>query len=200
MNCPYCGAPNNDYNNNCVNCGNPLRPVQYQQQYAYMQPQNQVQRPVGAKPTALYMIAGALAVLGFVLTIIPSIRIDSHDLSPISFLFEAGSIKRSSGMGRTDRELIDMLSNVMFMMYIPPMILQVVWAVLSFMQKKAAGILGVIASAYYSFSTFYWWFFTMIASSESSNISSNVIPSLMLMAGIAGIPISIIQIVKKKYL
>ena len=94
-------------------------------------------------------------------------------------------------------------ASFLLIMFIIPMALQVVWAVMSFIQKRPAGIFGVIASSIYSVSSMIWVFVVSIAAAASYSFGEKTmtaIPVFMLLLGIAGIPVSIIQIVKRKYL
>ena len=115
------------------------------------------------------------------------------------FTIDVSLLKLSS---YTYRGLSGFASFLLFM-FIVPMALQIVWAVMSFIQRRPAGIFGVIASSIYTVSSLIWLIVVGIAGSAIYTFgagSMTAVPTFMLLLGIAGIPVSIVQIVKKKYL
>ncbi len=214
MFCPKCGTQNNDAYANCVNCGAPLGAPRYPQQQQYQQPYQQpnygygqqpyygyAQAPVnavnGPKPTALYIIAGVMAVISFALVFIPSFFNGSHAYNLFSILgepFKTSSSSRSVSSGGAG------VAGFVITMFLIPMGLQVAWAILSFMQKRPAGVFGIISSGIYLISSFIWAIICAVYTSASSGYSSTPVPGFMILIAIAGIPVSIVQLVKKKYL
>ena len=216
MFCSRCGTQNNDAYTNCVNCGAPLGAPQYPQQqyqqppqqpnYGYGQPYyGYAQAPVnavnGPKPTVLYIIAGVMAVISFVLVFLPSFFYGSHAYNPFSIVGE--SFKASSYTYSSSRSASNVwagIAGLVITMFVIPMGLQVAWAILSFMQKRPAGVFGIISSGIYFISSFIWAIVCAAGTSASSGYSITPVPGLMIMLAIAGIPVSIVQLVKKKYL
>lgn len=214
MFCSRCGTQNNDAYTNCVNCGAPLRAPQYPQQHYQQPPQQQnygygqqpyygyAQAPVnavnGPKPTALYIIAGVMAVVSFLLVFLPSFFYGSHAYNLFSIAsepFKTSSSGRSVSSGEAG------IAGFVITMFVIPMGLQVAWAILSFMQKRPAGVFGIISSVIYLISSFIWVIVCAVYTSSSfSGYSITPVPGLMIMLAIAGIPVSIVQLVKKKYL
>lgn len=231
MFCAKCGTPNSDGSVVCVNCGAPLQQSQtpdggYAQQSSYQQPaypqQNYPQpyqqsyqqpasygqpaynygqpvvQPVAGKPTVLYIISGVMAALQFLLVFLPHMTSQYGGYYNF-FTIDVSLLKLSS---YTYRGLSGFASFLLFM-FIVPMALQIVWAVMSFIQRRPAGIFGVIASSIYTVSSLIWLIVVGIAGSAIYTFgagSMTAVPTFMLLLGIAGIPVSIVQIVKKKYL
>ncbi len=231
MFCAKCGTPNSDGSVVCVNCGAPLQQSQtpdggYAQQPSYQQPaypqQNYPQpyqqsyqqpapygqpaynygqpvvQPVTGKPTVLYIISGVMAALQFLLVFLPHMTSQYGGYYNF-FTIDVSLLKLSS---YTYRGLSGFASFLLFM-FIVPMALQIVWAVMSFIQRRPAGIFGVIASSIYTVSSLIWLIVVSIAGSSIYTFgagSMTAVPTFMLLLGIAGIPVSIVQIVKKKYL
>lgn len=197
MFCPKCGTQNNDNNINCANCGAPLRPAQQQQpQYSYVQPQPQYGAPAiaGAKPTVLYIIAGVMAALQVLMFFLPHLSHRSGDvLMPVQ-LFGGASAMDKIGA----KDAANFVGGFM-VFFVIVVALEAAWAVLSFLQKKPAGIFGVVACAI-GFFVHMIWMIAMTGAAASSYITMTPFPVFMFLISIAGIPVSIIQIVKSKYL
>ena len=220
MFCQNCGTQNNDGSMNCINCGAPLEAPQYaQQQYPqtyqqqYQQPYPQTyqqpyygyaQAPVnavnGPKPTALYIIAGVIAALSFIMVFIPSFYSSYSAYNPFSIAgesFKASSY--TSSYSRSSSNAWAGIAGFIITMFVIPMGLQIAWAILSFMQKRPAGVFGVVSSGIYLVVSLIWAG-VCTAGTASSYYTSTPVPVFMIMLAIAGIPVSIVQIVKKKYL
>ena len=197
MFCPKCGTQNNDNNINCANCGAPLRPAQQQQpQYSYIPPQPQYSVParVGAKPTVLYIIAGVMAALQVLMFFLPHLSHRSGDVfMPVQMFGGASALDK---LGASDASNFVGGFMVFFVIVVA---LEAAWAVLSFLQKKPAGIFGVVACAI-GFFIHMIWMIAMTGAAASSYITMTPFPVFMFLISIAGIPVSIIQIVKSKYL
>ena len=81
---------------------------------------------------------------------------------------------------------------------IVPMALQILWAFLSFFRKRPAGKLGLVASIIY-FLVSVIWFSSLVGNSYMQSVMTAV-PFFMFVMASAGIVLSIIQLVKRKYL
>ena len=196
MFCPKCGTQNNDNNINCANCGAPLRPAQQQQpQYSYVQPQPQYGAPAiaGAKPTVLYIIAGVMAALQVLMFFLPHLTYKSKVFMPVEMFGGAGALEKVGA-----RDASNFVGGFM-VFFVIVVALEIAWAVLSFLQKKPAGIFGVVGCAM-GFFIHMIWMIAMAGSASVSYISMTPFPVFMFLISIAGIPVSIIQIVKSKYL
>lgn len=209
MICNRCGTFNQDGSYSCANCGAPLG--NYQQPPGY----GSIQQQKGPKPMVLYFIAGAVAALLIIFILLPQfsyhydIKVEKFNkvynvFGVKSFVNDAS--KYSSSNSKDVKAAGDVLAGAAIGLFIPPVCLCVVWAVLSFLRKKAAGILGIIASAYYAFMALIW--IAMIAALSSASksgkyvdkVDMTAVPVFMLLLAIAGIPIGIFQIVKRKNL
>lgn len=194
MNCPNCGTPNNDSNINCVNCGAPLTPVQ-NLQYTYAQPQHTPGVANGPIPTVLYIIAGVMAALQVLMFFLPHLTstVSSDVFMPVQLLGGASALDKVGA-----KEASDIVGGFMFF-FIVVVALEIVWAIMSFMKKRPAGVFGVVACGVGFF--IHWiWLGAMGVASSVPGVSMTVFPIFMLMISIAGIPVSIVQIVKKKYI
>lgn len=193
----------------------PYQPTQPQQSYGQpqpYQPQPPYQQPyypqpggqtvAGRRPTVLYIIAGVLAALQFLMVFLPQVSAYGSTYNNFfGVLSELFSTSRTAGYssyyyqsnasGAVNAGVVFLL-----LLFIIPMGLQIAWAILSFMQKRLAGIFGVIASSLYFVSSLIWT--VLLAAAGSSAVT--VVPVLMIFLAIAGIPVAIVQIVKKKYL
>ena len=221
---------------------------QYQQpvQQQYQQPQSPYpQQSYGAAPArdprldnpgsvkgakVLYIIAGAIACLAFIMPFLPSISFSFGELSKYigsqSYTFNVFTFgdfvnKVSSLLGASSSRISDEaqalsgLFIVLIAMFIIPMAIQIPWAILSFMRKRPAGVFGLISSILYFIGSIIWVVFlnSMYASAIQSAMKSGVssiiakqyfsitaVPYFMVIFAVAGIVLSIIQLVKKKYL
>ena len=196
MFCPKCGTQNNDNNINCANCGAPLRPAQQQQpQYNYVQPQPQYVTParVGAKPTVLYIIAGVMAALQVLMFFLPHFTYGKKVYMPISLISDANSLNKIGAKNASS-----FFGGIAVCLIIVA-ILNAVWAILSFLKKRPAGVFGIVAGAVGFFIHVFWLALTAGADA-ASGISSTPFPLFMFLISIASIPVGIVQVVKKKYL
>ncbi len=205
MFCPKCGTQNNDYNINCVNCGAPLSPNQQQNgysqpQYGYAQPQYGYTQPQpvnalnGPKPNVLYIIAGVMAALQVLMFFLPHLSSKAGKVFMPVQLF--GGAKALSSFGAT-KDAANIVGGFMFF-FVIVVALEIAWAILSFMKKRPAGIFGVVACAV-GFFVHMIWMIAMGAASSPTYITMMPFPIFMFFLSIAGIPVSIVQIVKKKY-
>ena len=205
MFCPKCGTQNNDYNINCVNCGAPLSPNQQQNgysqpQYGYAQPQYGYTQPQpvnalnGPKPNVLYIIAGVMAALQVLMFFLPHLFSKAGKVFMPVQLF--GGAKALSSFGAT-KDAANIVGGFMFF-FVIVVALEIAWAILSFMKKRPAGIFGVVACAV-GFFVHMIWMIAMGAASSPTYITMMPFPIFMFFLSIAGIPVSIVQIVKKKY-
>lgn len=212
MFCEKCGTQNNDSNTNCVNCGAPLygdqpqyqqpqQPQQPQQQYGYAQPQQQYgygqSQPMatnGPKPKVLYIIGGIIAALLVLFLFLPHLSIRGQG----AYIPFAIIIESSKAAGWLSSGAAGALGAFMVLLIIP-MGLEIVWAIMSFLMKRPAGIFGVVACSI-GFFVYMIWMIIMLACGHMIGVSCLPFPVFMFLLSIAGIPISIVQIVKKKYL
>ena len=216
MFCENCGAQNVDGAKFCASCGAPLaasqqtQPVQqqveqpvyqppqpqynYNYDYSYQQPQPQPVMPanqgrsVGA--IILYMISGAIAVLSIIMVFLPHISVLFRSLNPFQL------IGTEQVFGRSSEAAVGGI--VIAALLIVPMILQLVWAILSFARVKAAGVVGLIASIFAINHTAIWIaILSELAKKTYGAASTTMVPVVMLFLAIAGLVLSIIQMTKK---
>ena len=147
----------------------------------------------GAKPTLLYIIAGVMAALQVLMFFLPHLSDGDNVLRPVEMFGGVGVLDKF-GVYDNPYEI-----GVAFIFLVIVVALEVVWAVLSFMKKKPAGIFGVVACALGVIIHLVW--FVVICHTEGgSYFRVSQLPFFMLLLSYAGIPVSIVQIVKKKYL
>ncbi len=208
MFCQNCGTQNNDAYTNCVNCGAPLREPQYSQPQQYQQQSQQpyygyAEAPVnavnGSKPTVLYIVAGIMAVISFALVFAPSFFYGTIPYNPFSLVVDSYRMTFASSGSGSMKSVLDEASLFIIVMFVIPMGFQIAWAILSFAQKRPAGIFGIISSVIYLLSSFIWSLIVAVADSSPS-VAVLPVPLFMILMAIAGIPVSIIQLVKRKYL
>ena len=248
MFCGKCGTPNDETNNNCVNCGAPLRRqpdsgyAQPQPPYGngYAQPQmdydytmaadggyaqppyngyaqppyngypQPAAAPVGKKPTVLYVIAGVMAVLMIALLLLPQFTYKNSYVSGAYNIFGFAAFGRDvyqtlGSSSQNVQETANSLSIFCIALFVIPLIMSLVWGLLSFLRVRAAGIFGVITAAFMMIADIIWMTLIAVFVSAAAGTSSEVVtmtpfPILVLLLAIAALPVSIIQIVKKKYL
>ena len=228
MFCGKCGTPNDDNNTTCVNCGAPMQRVQPQQtefeqpvqaqnqqygyaqpQYGYAQPQYGYAHPQQAdkimtakKPKVLYLIAGIMAAIGFILPFLPSFKYDSVYYNVFNVggkVFKKTSFSYLSKYKQTNYRSVEVNESFMYF-FIVVMAVLAAWAVLSFLRKRPAGIFGVIAASLLVTAGALWFVMIDVSVKGAVYIEETPVPMLMVILGTAGIPVSIVQIVKKKYL
>ena len=95
----------------------------------------------GAKPTLLYIIAGVMAALQVLMFFLPHLSDGDNVLRPVEMFGGVGVLDKF-GVYDNPHEI-----GVAFIFLVIVVALEVVWAVLSFMKKKPAGIFGVVACA-----------------------------------------------------
>ncbi len=224
MFCTKCGTQNSDTNAHCINCGAELTPpmrgyantqqpmggytntqqpmggyTNTQQPFYGYTTTRQPLKPAGSKPIALYIVSGVIAVISFVLAFIPSFVYGSRLYNPFNFAFEsfqASGIAHSST--RSASTFYSGVGVAVIILFVIPMALQIVWAVLSFMMKKPAGVFGIISSSIYFFTACFWSIITLAAVTSRGDFTPVIF--FMFLFSVAGIPVSIVQLVKKKYL
>ena len=222
MFCENCGAQNVDGAKFCASCGAPLavsqpaqpqiEQAQYQPQieqtqyqppqpqynynynYNYQQPQVQPARPVqqgrSVGAVIVYMISGALAVLSIIMVFLPHVTVLFRNFNPFQLIGTEQVFGRSSDAAIGGVIIIALL--------VLPMILQLVWAILSFARVRAAGVLGLIASIFAINHTVIWLVILSELTERTSGAASmTAVPGIMLFLGIAGLVMSIIQMTKK---
>ena len=170
------------------------------QQHSYIPPKPLYTYPVrGINPTVLYIIAGVMAALQVLLFFLPHLSYRGKVFLPVEMFGGAGALEkvgiRDDSFGLEGE----------FMVYFAIVVaLEIVWAVLSFLRKKPAGIFGIVACVIGFFIHMVWLFAMFyLTSSISDSITPVIItplPIFMFLISIAGIPVSIMQIAKKNYL
>lgn len=158
----------------------------------YAQPQRVVrapqQRSVGA--IVLYMIAGAIALFSILLPFLPQVSFFGETANVPVILFSGyGSLVYISG----SRAEYSMVAVMLIMAFAVPMILQLVWAILSFARVRAAGVLGLIGSIIFINVSVVW----AIILAAATRRGVTAVPYMMIVLGIAGMVLSIIQLAKK---
>ena len=221
----------NDYNNNGYggyNSGYNNNPVYGYNNYGgYGQPSTlrQNQRSVGA--IIIYMISGVIGLLGMLMTVLPSF--DSVKLLGKYSSYASSSSDRynnvfdivkkyfdGNGLTKSDSQVTAIIILVMF---ITPMVFQLIWAILSFCRSRGAGAIGMVGSIIYLSVASYWMLFLrnelaigkyFISGHTSKSLSDSIkvlgvkysdavtiVPYLMVVFGVAGIVFSAIQIAKR---
>lgn len=168
----------------------------YGQQPAYNQ-YNSYQPSAALKPqgkstvaVVLYMIAGGVALLSILFAFLPHITVMGQGFSPLALVSER-RIWGTSGDAQIAAVFVILLLAV-------PALLQLVWAILSFLRTKAAGVLGLIASIFAINHTVVWLALLGAVREKSYSVASmTAVPVLMLILAIAGMVLSIIQMTKK---
>ena len=217
MLCKKCGTQNPDTSRFCSLCGAPLKsakqPTSSHPQQSYVKDPARNQKSAWTRAVkgtkVFYIIVGAIACLSFALPFLPSFSISGKNYNVFGMI----------GFGCQDSFFNDLMNNtdlmqktfggnkggaVAFIMLmiaqiiIVPMALQIPWAILSFLRKRPAGKLGMIASIIYFLVSDIW----LISLGGNSYIQSvmTAVPFFMLVMGIAGIVLSGIQLAKRKYL
>lgn len=208
MFCENCGSQNVDGAKFCASCGAPLaasQPVQpveqprYQEpqprfdyNYSYQQPQPVQPAPQGKSAGAIvvYMISGAVALLSILMVFLPHVTAMYQSFNPFQLIGAEAlwSRSREAAVGGV----------IIVALLVLPMILQLVWAILSFARVKAAGVLGLIASIF-AVNHSLVWLIILAAICESTGRLASVtaVPVVMIILAIAGLVLSIIQMTKK---
>lgn len=159
--------------------------------YSSYQPKPAV-KPQGKSVGAivLYMIAGAMALLSILLVFLPHITVLGSGYAPFQLISDR-YVWGSSSDARTG-------AIVVVILLVIPMLLQLVWAILSFLRTRAAGVLGLIASIFAINHTIVWIVLLGEMREKSYSLASmTAVPVLMLVLAIAGMVLAIIQMTKK---
>lgn len=228
MFCEKCGGQNVDGARFCANCGAVLTeqasavPQEPQPQqnpyptgynnynnynnynsYGYNQPPQVIRanpQPQGKSVAAIviYMIAGAVAVISMLMTLLPQITALGIDYNCFQIF---GEMINGSGYFRsTDNERI-MVGYFLMALIVIPMIFQLIWAVLSFIRARAAGVIGLIGSIFFINHSFVWAVLMRVAIDRGGSYFAKVtgVPTFMVILGIAGLVLAIIQLTKKDH-
>ena len=185
MFCEKCGTQNTDSAKFCAGCGAPLQISQPQQFNAA--PRHS--RSVGA--IVVYMIAGAVGVLSLLMPFLPQ----------VTYFYYFGSYYNANvlvllfnGFFNSNDTLRSALA-VFIALFVAgiaiTMILQLVWAILSFVRVRAAGVLGLIASII-GINVYGAW-----AGLLNRMHCATPVPYVMVALSAAGLVLSIIQLTKK---
>ena len=173
------------------------------------------------------MISGVLGLLGMLMTILPSF--DSVKLLGKYSSYASSSSDRynnvfdivkkyfeGNGLTKSDSQVTAIIILVMF---ITPMVFQLIWVILSFCRSRGAGAIGMVGSIIYLSVASYWMLFLRnelaigkyyISGNTSKSLSDSIkmfgikysdavtiVPYLMVVFGVAGIVFSAIQIAKR---
>jgi|GEM_PF-3304051 len=169
---------------------------QYGQQPSYNQ-YNGYRQPAAVQPqgrstgaVVLYIIAGAVALLSVLFVFLPHITVLGQGLSPLQLVTD------KNAWGTTGDAQVAAVFVIILLAV--PMLLQLIWALLSFLRVKAAGVLGLIASIFAINHTIVWMALLGTVRERSYSVASmTAVPVLMLLLAIAGMVLSIIQMTKK---
>ena len=138
----------------------------------------------------LYMISGAIALLSILFVFLPHITVLGSGYAPFQLVSDK-HIWGSSSDARSG-------AIVVIILLVIPMLLQLVWAILSFLRTRAAGVLGLIASIFAINHTIVWIALLGEMREKSYSLASmTAVPVLMLVLAIAGMVLAIIQLTKK---
>ncbi len=180
----YNGGYNNGYN--------------YNYNYGYGEtPLRQNTRSAGA--IVIYMISGALALLSMLLPILPNVKVTDRNVFKIAYDF----LDSRSFFGSVSTNDDKVTGVLIIMMFVLPMLFQLLWAIFSFCRVRAAGAMGLIGSIIYTTVGSYWYLFLTGEVKIGNNyfIGSNklitYIPHLIIALGVTGIVFSSIEIAKR---
>ena len=197
----YNGGYNNGYN--------------YNYNYGYGEtPLRQNTRSAGA--IVIYMISGALALLSMLLPILPNVKVTDRNVFKIAYDF----LDSRSFFGSVSTNDDKVTGVLIIMMFVLPMLFQLLWAIFSFCRIRAAGSMGIVGAITYIAAGIYWLLFLMNelpigkfyvtgttekvkTTAAYSGLSMDlkdaitVVPYLMIALGVAGIVMSILQVAKR---
>jgi hypothetical protein len=149
-------------------------------------------KPQGKSVGALviYMICGAMALLSILFVFLPHLSVIGRAYAPFQLVSDS-YVWGSSSDARVGAVFVIILLVI-------PMLLQLVWAILSFLRTRAAGVLGLIASIFAINHTIIWLALLAGIRERSYSLASmTAVPVLMLIFAIAGMVLAIIQMTKK---
>lgn len=149
-------------------------------------------KPQGKSVGALviYMICGAMALLSILFVFLPHLTVMGRTYAPFQLVSDS-YVWGSSSDARVGAVFVIILLVI-------PMLLQLVWAILSFLRTRAAGVLGLIASIFAINHTIIWLALLAGIRERSYSLASmTAVPVLMLIFAIAGMVLAIIQMTKK---
>ena len=183
------------------------QPENVQPQYQYTQPQygqqpsynnynnyNSYQPKPAVKPqgksvgaVVLYMISGAIALLSILFVFLPHITVLGSGYAPFQLVSDR-YIWGSSSDARAGAVVVVILLVI-------PMLLQLVWAFLSFLRTRAAGVLGLIASIFAINHTIVWIALLGEMREKSYSLASmTAVPVPLMVLAIAGTALAVIQV------
>ena len=146
------------------------------------------------------MISGVLAVLGLILPFLPHIA--STNFQQVENYSMFGFCLESIQSGELFGGYVELFAgNLLMCLTVISMILQFIWAILSFVRVKAAGIFGVIGSCFFLFQSLFWLLILFEGAVMSSHyyVNITIVPMLMVFIAIAGIVFASLQLAKKDY-
>ena len=153
-------------------------------------PRPQPQRSTGA--IVLYIITGFIALMSLAMPFLPQVKyfyyFGSFFNANVPALLLNG-YHLSLGASSAESMIFAVMLTAGFAI---PAILQLIWAILSFVRVRAAGVLGLIASII-GINVYFIW----AAVLKSTRMDATPIPYLMIVLAIAGFVLSIIQLAKK---
>lgn len=202
MYCEYCGANNQDGAKFCSGCGAPLQadpaavaPVATTPE-PYPQPQRIVRAPRSTtrrvSSMVIYFIAGGVAIWTAMLIFLPQIAAGSRFFTMFDIISNSRAVRFITGGGSD----LDFVVSIFFVPFMLVMQLQIVWAILSFLRVRPAGVFGLIASIIYTNHATVW---AVMLTSTAVKYGTVVMPIPYLMAalGMAGIVLSILQLSRR---
>ena len=185
MYCEYCGANNQDGAKFCSGCGAPL-----QADPAAVAPAATTPEPY-AQPQRIVRAAG-VAIWTAMLIFLPQIAAGSKFFTMFDIISNSRAVRFITGGGSD----LDFVVSIFFVPFMLVMQLQIVWAILSFLRVRPAGVFGLIASIIYTNHATVW---AVMLTSTAVKYGTVVMPIPYLMAalGMAGIVLSILQLSRR---
>ena len=145
----------------------PVQPYQQQDNYAPVRGPR-LDDPDSVRSAKIWnIIAGVIACLCFILPFLPSFTILGRSFN----VFNIGNIASDIG-NYSGEKSISAIGAVFIALFVIPMVLQIPWAILSFMRKSPAGIFGLISSIIFFIVSWFWLIVCIAVYVYYSNASS----------------------------
>lgn len=149
-----------------------------QQSYGYPRQVNPRLNAPGSNKSekVLFIIAGVLACIAFILPFLPSMTLDftglekiigsgiqsiglkqKYSLNAFSFASSLNDATLMPGIPIQYASIIRGIGTFAVMIFVVPMAILVPWAVLSFMRKKIAGVFGIVSSTFLLAGSIMWF-------------------------------------------
>ena len=155
-----------------------------------------------SKPTLLYLVCGLIAAAFVAFSFFPCIKAGDKTWNVITFAMDGYIIGESvSNVGAWDfGGTVKNVAMAMAGAYSMLVALNVAWALFSFLRKRPAGVFGIIASLLSAAVSAFWLFVAITIAKNVPGIDVTYIPIINTALMVIGIPLSIVQIARKKYL